>query len=147
MVILKFCKKYESFKMPPIRLLIYMMSASFVPNLVPLHLLTWLYQTIAHVSRTIDSVTANNSSCWYFNIPQGRRKQFWVVRPGRETKLQLGVWMALYASQCVQGRGLVGFRERSPQKPRKFHILKRLTCCFLGRKLAFCQIKTSRNGQ
>ena len=37
--IVKFYQKYESFKMPPIRLLICMISASFLPNLAPLLLL------------------------------------------------------------------------------------------------------------
>ena len=44
--ILKFCQKYENVKMPTVQLLIYMISASFVPNLAG------LYLTIARVCRT-----------------------------------------------------------------------------------------------
>ena len=46
--------KYESFKMPPIRLLIYMVSASSVPNLV------WLYLKIAHIRGTTTHFSLND---------------------------------------------------------------------------------------
>ena len=41
--------KYEGLKMPSIRLLIYMISALFVPNLAPLLLLARLYQKVARI--------------------------------------------------------------------------------------------------
>ena len=44
MGVLKFRKKYESFKMPPNRLLVWMMSTLFVPNFAPLPFLAQLYQ-------------------------------------------------------------------------------------------------------
>ena len=52
MGILKFCQKYESFKMLPIQLLIFMISAGSIPDLAPLPLLARLYRKVAHVSKT-----------------------------------------------------------------------------------------------
>ena len=53
MGILKFCQNHESFKIPPIRLLTCMISASFVPNLATLPLLARLYQKTARIRQTI----------------------------------------------------------------------------------------------